>query len=96
MPAEKSPFPVKGRNILILRYYTMDFVSQAIKAATARDNSADFTYINIGQLNPKIDFTKYTPTEEKNLFYNKTLLKEGVNIITCSFGYNAHTTRCFT
>jgi hypothetical protein len=47
-----------------------------------------------------MDIYQYIPKasfENKNVFYNKTLLKEGApNIVTCSFGQNAHTTRCFS
>jgi hypothetical protein len=41
MPKEGSQIPITGKNILYYRYYTMDFVSQAIKATTDRNNSKD-------------------------------------------------------
>ena len=82
-----------------MRYYDMDPVKQATKATTARSNSKDWTYINMANINPKIDIKEYTPkasADNKTIFFNKTLLKEGApNIVTCSFGHNAHTTRCF-
>jgi hypothetical protein len=47
-----------------------------------------------------MDIYQYIPKasfENKDVFYNKTLLTEGApNIVTCSFGQNAHTTRCFS
>lgn len=97
LPSEKAPITKNGNNILLMRYYNMDPVKQATKALSARNNSKDWTYINLD--NPKIDVTEYTPKaskENKNIFFNKTLLKEGKpNLVTCTFGYNAHTTRCF-
>jgi hypothetical protein len=49
--------------------------------------------------NPKLNKSVYIPKasyESKDVFYNKTKLTDGApNIITCSFGQNAHTTRCF-
>jgi hypothetical protein len=53
----------------------------------------------LANLNERIDIEEYRPRasfEDKGVFYNKNLLKEGTpNIVTCSFGRNAHTTRCF-
>lgn len=99
LPNEGAQFPRTGKNILYYRYFTMDFVSQAIKATAARKNSVDWTYIDLNTLDPRMDIYQYTPKasfENKNIFYNKTLLKDGApNIVTCSFGQNAHTTRCF-
>lgn len=99
MPCEVAPFPTVGQNTLLMRYYTMDNVSQATKALTDRNNSKDWSYINLANVNPSIDISDYTPRasyENKNIFFNKNLLKEGApNIVTCTFGHNAHTTRCF-
>jgi hypothetical protein len=99
MPKEGAQIPITGKNVLYYRYYTMDFVSQAIKATTERNNSKDWTYINLNALDPRMDIYQYTPKasfEGKNIFYNKSKLKEGApNIVTCTFGQNAHTTRCF-
>ena len=99
MPKEGAQIPITGKNVLYYRYYTMDFVSQAIKATTERNNSKDWTYINLSTLNPRMDIYQYTPKasfEGKDIFYNKSKLKEGApNIVTCTFGQNAHTTRCF-
>lgn len=99
MPSEKSPISTFGNNILLLRYYNMDPVKQATKALSKRSNTSDWTYINLDNINPKINIEDYVPKnskEGKNIFFNKTLLKEGApNIINCTLGYNAHTTRCF-
>jgi len=40
MPNEGAPIPTTGKNNLYVRYHSMDFISQAIKATTARKNSA--------------------------------------------------------
>lgn len=105
LPSESAPLATTGSQYLYVRYYAMDPVSQATKALSARKNTTDWTYINpesyikIGSLNSKLlvsDYTPRTSTEEKNIFFNKNLLKAGSpNIVTCSFGHNAHTTRCF-
>ena len=99
MPSEKTPFSQTGTNSLLMRYYNMDNVSQAVKALSARVNSTDWTYINLNNINPSLNIEDYRPRasfENKDLFFNKHLLEEGIpNIITCSFGYNAHATRCF-
>ena len=99
LPNEKSPITNVGNNILLMRYYNMNPVKQATKALSSRNNSKDWTYINLDNVNKKINIEDYTPknsSENKTVFFNKTLLKEGPpNIITCTFGYNAHTTRCF-
>ena len=105
MPSESSPIATTGSQYIFVRYFNMDPVSQATKALSARKNSTDWTYINPstyikpGSLNANLKVSDYTPktsTEEKGLFFNKNLLKEGApNIVTCSLGHNAHTTRCF-
>jgi hypothetical protein len=41
MPNEGAPIPAVGKNNLYVRYHTMDFISQAIKATTARKNSSE-------------------------------------------------------
>ena len=100
MPNEGAQIPATGKNFLYHRYHTMDFVSQAIKATTARKNSTEWTYLDLSKINPRMDIYQYIPKasfETKDVFYNKTLLTEGApNIVTCSFGQNAHTTRCFS
>lgn len=99
MPSEGSAQSHTGQNSLLMRYYNMDFVSQAIKASALRSNSTDWTYINLANINPKLSIDNYRPrssSENKDIFFDKHLLQEGApNIVTCSFGHNAHTTRCF-
>ena len=99
MPCEASPFAIKGSNILLMRYYNMDPVKQATKALSARSNSKDWTYINLGNVNPAINIQDYVPKnskQDKNIFFNKHLLTEGApNIVTCTLGHDAHVTRGF-
>ena len=87
-------------NCLIFRYFNMDPVKQALKAPSALDNSANnqWTYFNLANINPKVDISQYRPCnskEGKSIFFNKAKLVEGPNIVNCSFGFNAHRTRCF-
>lgn len=100
LPNEKAAITTTGNNILYHRYYNMDNVKQATKALRSRSNSTDWTYINLSNINPEINIEDYVPKnskQNKTIFFNKTLLSEDKpNIITCTFGYNAHTTRCFT
>lgn len=46
-----------------------------------------------------MDVTVYTPKaskDKKNIFFNKTTIEDDApSAVTCTFGYNAHTTRCF-
>lgn len=99
MPCEASPIATKGSNVLLMRYYNMDPVKQATKALSARSNVKDWTYINMSKINPEINIQDYVPknsSQHKDIFFNKHLLVEGApNIVTCTFGHNAHTTRCF-
>lgn len=99
MPCEASPIATRGSNVLLARYYNMDPVKQATKALSARSNVKDWTYINLDNINPSINIKDYTPKnslQKKDIFFNKHLLVEGApNIVTCTLGHNAHTTRCF-
>ena len=99
MPCEATAIATNNNNRVLMRYYNMDHVSQAIKALSARKNSTDWTYINLASINPALTIEDYRPRasfENKDIFFDKHLLKEGApNIVTCSFGHNAHTTRCF-
>lgn len=87
-------------NCLIFRYFNMDPVKQALKAPSALDNSANaqWTYYNLANINSKVDIQNYKPCnskEGKSIFFDKAKLVEGPNVVTCSFGWNAHRTRCF-
>lgn len=99
MPCEASPFAIKGKDILLMRYYNMDPVKQATKALSARSNSKDWTYIYLGGVNPAINIQDYIPknsSQNKNIFFNKHLLESGApNIVTCTLGHDAHKTRGF-
>lgn len=105
MEACGSPFNnvrdnLTPNNCLIFRYFNMDPVKQALKAPSALDNSANtqWTYFNLAKIAPQIDIDNYRPRnskEGKTIFFNKCKLEEGPNVVTCSFGWNAHTTRCF-
>lgn len=99
LPAEVNPISSTGTNYLHMRYYNMDPVSQATKAFDARDNTKDWISLDLNSLPSEYvgaDFTPKASFETKTVFFNKDLLKEGApEIITCTFGHNAHTTRCF-
>ena len=105
MEACGSPFSnvregLTPNNCLIFRYFNMDPVKQALKAPSALDNSANvqWTYFNLAKIAPQVDIQNYKPCnskEGKSIFFNKAKLVEGPNVVTCSFGFNAHTTRCF-
>lgn len=99
LPAEKSPIPSVGQNYLYHMKFSMDSVQQVIKGVTARNNSTEYLAINFDKYNDRVDYTVYTPKasfEHKNLFYNKTSVRPGApNFVNCSFGQDAHVTRCF-
>ena len=99
MPCEATAISKNDTTTLLMRYYNMDPVSQATKAISARSNSKDWTYINLANINSKLTIRNYTPKasyQNKTIFFDKHLLIDGApNIITCSLGANAHTTRCF-
>lgn len=99
MPCEGSAMATKGSNVLLMRYYAMDPVKQATKALSSRSNAKDWTYINLDKIPKQINIQDYVPknsTEGKNIFFNKSKLKEGApNIVNCTLGHDAHKTRCF-
>lgn len=99
LPSEAAPYPVGSTDVLLHRVFTMDFVDQAIQTTDKRSNPKQWTHINLVNPNPRIVIEDYIPKasfEEKGFFFNKKLLKDGApNIVTCSFGRDAHRTRCF-
>ena len=99
IPCEKSPLPTIGTNYVHMRYYNMDPVSQATKAFDVRNNATDWISIDLDKFPNEynaFDFIPKASFESKNIFFNKDLLKSGApELITCTFGHNAHTTRCF-
>lgn len=97
-PAEGSPLSSFSVQNVHMRYFNMDPVSQATKAFNARDNSKDWMSVslvnppkeyNMEDLRPRASF------ENKFLFFNKDLLKEGPQLLNCTLGYDGHKTRCF-
>ena len=99
-PFNNTKNEMTPNNCLIFRYFNLDPVKQALKAPSALDNSANnqWTYFNMANLSSKVDINDYIPKnskEGKNIFFNKSRLVEGPNVVNCSFGFNAHTTRCF-
>lgn len=93
-------------NYVYVAYYSLDNVSQAWKGTllTSEKNGWStgkiWTKVDLITPNQAIDVTKYSPKnskEGKNIFYNKHLLSDDVpSFVTCTFGYDAHKTRCFT
>ena len=102
MPAEVTALGSMGTsasNYIYTRVFAMDPGKSAIKAFIDRKNSTEWTIVSLtnppSQYNIQ-DFTPKASWEGKNFFFNKDLLTEGApSIVTCNFGYNAHTTRCF-
>ena len=99
-PFNNSRTGMTPNQCLIFRYFNMDPVKQALKAPSALDNSANaqWTYFNMSSIAPQVDIQDYKPCnskEGKSIFFNKSKLVEGPNVVTCSFGFNAHRTRCF-
>lgn len=95
--SENKPITQLLPNRLFMKYFAMDPVKQATKAIGARNNANDWTWVQIdGNAQPNIE--QYRPMasyENKFLFYNKTQLSEKPNLITVTFGMDAHKTRCF-
>jgi hypothetical protein len=86
-------------NSISVLYYTMDNVTQAYKSVMG-DNKPNWTYIDLVTTPQEIEVADYSPKNSedgKNMFFNKHLLEEGSpQFVTTTFGYNPHTTRCFT
>lgn len=102
--ATKAMGNMDAKNVYVA-YYSLDNVSQAWKG-TMLDSANNgwstgkiWTWVDLVTPNQAIDVSKYSPKnskEGKNIFYNKHLFEEDKpSFVTCSFGYNAHTTRCF-
>lgn len=104
--AENTPYSYLSSDYIFTKYYTMDNVSQATKALSARNNANDMYFVNLAEnIVPRID--SYTPKasfEGKNIFFNKTLLDSTKpNRFTLSIGLrgtystkkNIRASRCF-
>lgn len=99
--SENTPYGYMNPNYLFTKYYTMDPVSQATKALSARNNANDMYFVNLAaDIIPRVD--SYTPKasfQNKNIFFNKTLLDPKTpNKVTMTLGINGtapNATRCF-
>ena len=88
---------------LIIQYFTMDSVNQAITDGLKRNNHTDMYVINLNknyQEGIDIYYNGKASFENKNLFYNKTDLGSTPNMVFCTFGKKATdggdgATRCF-
>lgn len=99
-PFDNTKNNMDPKNCLIFRYYNMDPVKQALKTPKDQNNNnnAQWTYFNLARINENVDIQKYVPKNSKQgktIFFNKADLVEGPNVVTCTFGYDAHKTRCF-
>ena len=102
--AENTAYSFLSSDYLFTKYYTMDPVNQATKALTARNNANDMYFVNLAaDIVPRIE--SYTPKasfQNKNLFFNKTLLDNTKpNKVTMTLGRKGtcstvnDATRCF-
>lgn len=90
--AENTAYGYLTSNYLFTKYYTMDNVTQATKALSARNNANDMYFVNLeADIIPRVD--SYTPRasfENKNIFFNKTLLDHTKpNKVTMTLGRKA-------
>lgn len=91
-------------DIVFVRYYTLDPVSQANKAYSARTSNGLWTYVNMVKdadedaVNPlyyysknsKIKYTPKAARDHKNIFSTKSTFREdGPNMINITFGKQA-------
>lgn len=101
MPSIVAPVAELSNTKLYLRYYALDNVSQAYKAQNSADSTAVkfWKYVDLVNTDKAISLDGYVPKnskEGKNIFFNKHLIEGGKpQFVNCTFGYNAHTTRCF-
>lgn len=108
---EKGPFLGLNNRRLFTKYFSLDPVSQATKALTARNNANDWYYVELSTADPKtginargINVFNYVPkasSQKKEIFYNKTKLRsDKPELISMTFGikatdYGQGATRCF-
>lgn len=90
--AENTAYGHLTSKYLFTKYYTMDNVKQATKALSARNNANDMYFVNLeANVIPRIE--SYTPRasfENKNIFFNKTLLDHTKpNKVTMALGRKA-------
>lgn len=99
--AENTAYGYLTSKYLFTKYYTMDPVSQATKALSARNNANDMYFVNLeANVIPTVD--SYTPRasfENKTIFFNKTLLDPTKpNKVTMTLGRRGtapNASRCF-
>jgi hypothetical protein len=99
--SEEAPYQYLNSNRIFSKYYNMDPVSQATKVYGMRNNSKDWYFIELDK-DTIPNVSSYTPcssSENKNIFFNKSKLKETEpNMISVTFGIQAtspNATRCF-
>ena len=89
-------------NKLYVKYYNLDPTKQAFKSVLTADsaNNKDtiWTYIALDNPNQEIDLNKWNLKKGGHtLFFDKHKFEDGKpSVVTCTFGYDPHTTRCFT
>ena len=103
-PVTLSNYKLNTQDVLLLQYFTMDSVNQAITDGLKRNNNTDTYVINLNK-NYQEGIDKYyngkASFENKNLFYNKSELSHTTpNMVFCTFGKQATdngngATRCF-
>lgn len=103
-PVDLSSYKLFTSDVLLLQYFTMDAVNQAITDGLKRNNSTDTYIINLNK-NYQEGIDKYyngkASFQNKNLFYNKSELSSiKPNMVFCTFGKQATdngngATRCF-
>lgn len=100
MPNISSPCAALNSKKLYYKYFNLDPVSQAYKAIKSVDgsNAKLWAYINLESPNQEIDLSKWNLEKGgHSLYFDKHKINPGIpSVVTCTFGYNPHTTRCFT
>lgn len=99
--AESTPYGYLTSNYLFTKYYTMDPVNQATKALAKRNNANDMYFVDLNHdIIPRVE--SYTPrasSENKTIFFNKTLLDPTrPNKVTMTLGRRGtapNASRCF-
>ena len=103
-PIDLPSYKLYTQDVLLIQYFTMDAVNQAITDGLKRNNNTDTYVINLNK-NYQEGIEKYyngkASFENKNLFYNKSELSSVTpNMVFCTFGKQATdngngATRCF-